>query len=117
LYDPSLPAPSGLQYKPGAVPAQSTPLDAHPAVIAAKKIPLHLALKATPLKTDLPSETKAIVAAATGINPALLSPKQKPWWAYGASGGAAAGFAVGGPVGAVLGAAIGGVGAHVALSK
>jgi hypothetical protein len=117
LFDPSLPAPPGLSYVQGAIPAQSTSLDAHPAIAAAKKVPLHLALKSTPLKNELSPDVKAAVVAQTGIDAALLAPKKKPWWAYGAGGGAAVGFAVGGPVGAAIGAAVGGVGAHVAMNK
>lgn len=117
LFDAGLPAPPGLSYVQGAVPAASTYLDSHPAVAAANKTPLSIALKATPLKNDLHPEVRAIVAAKTGVDPSLLLAKKKSWWAYGAGGGAVAGFAVGGPPGAILGAALGGIGAHITLGQ
>jgi hypothetical protein len=111
LFDASLPAPPGLSYSPTAIPAQSTNLNAHPAIQATIKTPIHLALKMTPLKKELPIEAKAIIAANTGIpiNSPLLKPKTPlPWWKIGgAGGGAAAGFMLGGPIGAAIGAGLG----------
>lgn len=114
LFDANLPAPPGLSYAPGTVPAVVTNLNAHPAIAAANKIPLAVALKAQPLKNELPPQAKALIIAQTGIDPKLLSPKKKSWWQVGgAAGGAAAGFAVGGPVGAAVGAGLGFLGGRL----